>query len=201
MSSLTQSKVVQPQISGALWAILALMVGSVAINYIDRTSLSTAAPLLAQEAELAMSPAKMGVLLSACFWTYALLQIVSGWLGDRYGVRWVMAVGFFIWSVATAATGLVHGFGALLAMRLLLGAGESVAYPCYSKIIAANFAEHQRGLANSLIDAETKFGPALGMLADGMESWSGWGLAQRERTATSLCVAGSMVREPKRPVA
>lgn len=175
MSPLTQSKLVQPRIAGALWAILALMVVSVAINYIDRTSLSTAAPLLAQEAELAISPAKMGVLLSAFFWTYALLQIVSGWLVDRYGVRWVMAVGFFIWSAATAATGLVHGFGALLAMRLLLGAGESVAYPCYSKIIAANFAEHQRGLANSLIDAGTKFGPALGMLAGGilMERY-GW---------------------------
>jgi len=175
MSTLAQPKVAPPRIAGALWVVLALMVVSVAINYIDRTSLSTAAPLLAQEAELAISPAKMGVLLSAFFWTYALLQIVSGWLVDRYGVRWVMAVGFFLWSLATAATGLVHGFGALLAMRLLLGAGESVAYPCYSKIIAANFAEHQRGLANSLIDAGTKFGPAVGMLAGGilMERY-GW---------------------------
>ena len=130
MSTLAQPKVAPPRIAGALWVVLALMVVSVAINYIDRTSLSTAAPLLAQEAELAISPAKMGVLLSAFFWTYALLQIVSGWLVDRYGVRWVMAVGFFLWSLATAATGLVHGFGALLAMRLLLGAGESVAHPC-----------------------------------------------------------------------
>jgi MFS transporter, ACS family, D-galactonate transporter len=87
----------------------------------------------------------------------------------------VMAIGFFIWSVATAATGLVYGFGTLLCLRLLLGAGESVAYPCYSKIIAGNFAEHQRGLANSLIDAGTKFGPALGILAGGilMERY-GW---------------------------
>ena len=80
----------------------------------------------------------MGVLLSAFFWTYATLQLVSGWLVDRYGVRWVMAGGFFLWSVATAATGCVQGYGALLLMRLLLGCGESVAYPCYSKIIAGN---------------------------------------------------------------
>src|SRR5580765_1536542 len=78
-----------------------------------------------------------------------------------------MAIGFFIWSAATAATGLVQGFATLLAMRLLLGAGESVAYPCYSKIIAGNFAEHQRGLANSLIDAGTKFGPTIGVLLGG----------------------------------
>src|SRR5437762_2497715 len=98
------------KISGTLKGILVLMVVSVAINYIDRTSLSTAAPLLGREADLAISPAKMGVLLSAFFWTYSCLQLVSGWLVDRYGVRWVMAIGFLIWSAATAATGLLHGF-------------------------------------------------------------------------------------------
>jgi len=149
------------------------MVASVAINYIDRTGLSTAAPLLA--VDLSISPAKMGMLLSAFFWTYAAVQLISGWLVDRHGVRWVMASGFFIWSAATAATGLAHGFATLLWLRLLLGAGESVAYPCYSKIIAGNFAEDQRGLANSLIDAGTKFGPAVGIFAGGilMERY-GW---------------------------
>ena len=163
-----QPNAVHPRISGALKGLLILMVVSVAINYIDRTSLSTAAPLLERKDDLAIPPAKMGVLLSAFFWTYSFLQLVSGWLVDRHGVRWVMAIGFFIWSAATAATGLVYGFGSLLCLRLLLGAGESVAYPCYSKIIAGNFAEHQRGLANSLIDAGTKFGPALGILAGGI---------------------------------
>ncbi len=153
-------------ISGVLVGILVLMVVSVAINYIDRTSLSTAAPLLTTD--LAIPPARMGMLLSAFFWTYATLQLVSGWLVDRHGVRWVMAIGFFVWSAATAATGWVSGFATLLFLRLLLGAGESVAYPCYSKIIANNFSEEQRGLANSLIDAGTKFGPALGILAGGI---------------------------------
>ena len=168
MNAPAQPRRDDPRIPAALRAVLILMVVSVAINYIDRTSLSTAAPLLQRPEDLAIPPAKMGMLLSAFFWTYATLQLVSGWLVDRYGVRWVMAGGFFIWSVATAATGWVHGFGALLLMRLLLGSGESVAYPCYSKIIAGNFAEHQRGLANSLIDAGTKFGPAVGVLAGGI---------------------------------
>jgi MFS family permease len=149
------------------------MVASVAINYVDRTGLSTAAPLLADE--LSIAPAKMGMLLSAFFWSYASLQLVSGWLVDRYGVRWVMATGFFLWSAATAATGLVHDFALLVSLRLLLGAGESVAYPCYSKIIAGRFEEHQRGLANSLIDAGTKFGPAIGIYAGGiLMSRYGW---------------------------
>jgi MFS transporter, ACS family, D-galactonate transporter len=153
-------------ISRPLWIVLILLVVSVAINYIDRGNLSIAAPLL--KTEMKLSPAQLGVLLSAFFWSYALLQILSGWLVDRYNVKWVMAIGFFVWSIATAATGLVSTFVALLLLRVLLGMGESVAYPCYSKIIAENYAEHQRGLANALIDAGTKFGPALGTLAGGV---------------------------------
>src|SRR5580765_2031302 len=115
------------RIPPALRALLLLMVASVVINYIDRTSLSTAAPLMQRPDDLAISPAKMGMLLSAFFWTYSVMQIAAGWLVDRHGVRWVMAGGFVIWSVATAATGWSGGFASLLAMRLLLGAGESVA--------------------------------------------------------------------------
>ena len=154
------------RISGTLSAILALMVVSVAINYIDRGSLSTAGPLLKDDIKMASD--EYGWLLSAFFWPYALLQIPAGWLVDRYSVKWVMALGFLVWSLATAATGLAHSFALLFAFRLLLGVGESVAYPCYSKIIAAHFHEGQRGLANGLIDAGTKLGPALGILAGGM---------------------------------
>jgi MFS family permease len=155
-----------PRISAALWIIIGLMFLSVAINYIDRGSLSTAAPLLV--VDMKIQPAQLGWLLSAFFWTYALCQISSGWLVDRFDVRWVMALGFLAWSLATAATGLAHSFGLLILLRLLLGVGESVAYPCYSKIIAAHFPEHGRGVTNAIIDAGTKLGPALGFLAGGM---------------------------------
>jgi sugar phosphate permease len=157
---------VSARISGAPLRVLALLVVSVSIFYMDRGNLSIAAPLLKDE--LGISTAQLGVLLSSFFWTYAAFQIVSGWLVDRVGGRWVLAGGFCIWSVTTAATGVVHGFGMLLLLRLLLGMGESVAYPCYSKILASRFAECQRGLANSLIDAGSKCGPAVGTLAGGL---------------------------------
>jgi MFS family permease len=142
------------------------LVLSVSINYIDRGNLSIAAPLLKDE--LGISASQLGILLSSFFWTYAAFQILSGWLVDRFDVNWVLAAGFFLWSVATAATGLIHGFEVLLLLRLLLGVGESVVYPCYSKILAAHFFEHQRGFANALIDAGTKVGPALGTLVGGV---------------------------------
>jgi len=166
MSGNSQPSSGNMRISGSLWVILVLLVVAVAINYIDRGSLSTAAPLL--KAEMDISPVQLGILLSAFFWTYSLLQIFSGWLADRYDVKWVMAIGFFIWSVSTAASGFVYAFAPLLLLRLMLGVGESVAFPCCSKIIAGSFAEHQRGRANSLIDAAGKFGPALGILLGGL---------------------------------
>jgi MFS transporter, ACS family, D-galactonate transporter len=113
--------------------VLAFLALSVFINYIDRGNLSIAAPMLKDE--LGMSASQLGVLLSSFFWTYSLFLILSGWLVDRLNVSWVMAIGFFLWSAATSATGFLHGFTALLVARLILGMGESVAYPAYSKIL------------------------------------------------------------------
>ncbi len=165
-ASESSTKPAASRLPAALWGVLALLVISVAINYIDRGNLSIAAPLLKEE--LGISPARLGLLLSSFFWTYSTFQIVSGWLVDRFDVNRIIAAGFLLWSAATAATGWIHSFETLVVFRLVLGIGESVAYPCYSKILAGHFPEHHRGFANALIDAGTKCGPALGTLAGGL---------------------------------
>jgi len=146
--------------------VLVLLAISAFINYVDRGNLSIAAPMLKDE--LGISALQLGVLLSAFFWTYACLQPLSGWMVDRWNVNWVFAIGFFLWSAATAATGLVHTFAALMILRLLVGLGESVAYPSYSKILALNFEEEHRGLANAAISAGQVLGPGMGMLFGGL---------------------------------
>jgi ACS family D-galactonate transporter-like MFS transporter len=148
------------------WFVLIWLAVSVGINYIDRGILSVTGVALSKELDL--KPHELGFLLSAFFWTYASFQLVSGWLIDRYNVLVVFAAGFAVWSAATALTGVVSGFAALFALRLVLGMGESVAYPSYSKIIAAGFPERQRGLANGLIDVGCKLGPAAGMVLGGL---------------------------------
>lgn len=112
----------------------------------------------------------MGLLFSAFFWTYSTLQLVgvAGWLSDRFSVGPVFAWGFFVWSCATLATGFLSGFAALFAMRLILGAGESLAYPCYCRILATEVPQHQRGRANALLDAGSKLGPGLGTFVAGL---------------------------------
>ncbi|HLH07302.1 MAG TPA: MFS transporter [Terriglobales bacterium] len=146
--------------------VLVLLGLSVFINYIDRGSLSIAAPSLKDE--LKITPEQLGFLLSAFFWTYACLQPVYGWLVDRVNVYWLLAGGFGVWSAATAATGFIRTFSALCALRLLVGIGEAVSYPAYSKIIALNYPEEHRGLANSVIASGLCLGPGFGMLLGGM---------------------------------
>jgi MFS transporter, ACS family, D-galactonate transporter len=147
--------------------LLALLVASIFLNYIDRSNLSLAAPLVQQE--FALSDAALGSLFSAFFWTYALLQLagISGWLADRFPAGLVLAGGLFLWSAATILTGVLSGLPALFAARLLVGAGESVAYPCYSRLFAAGIPSEHRGVANALLDAASKLGPALGTLLGG----------------------------------
>ena len=154
------------RLSGRLMVVVLLLGVSVFINYVDRGNLSIAAPMLKEE--MGISASQLGILLSAFFWTYACLQPFAGWLVDRLNVNWVMAGGFFLWSAATAATGLIRTFAMLFGLRLLLGMGESVAFPSYSKIIALNIPEEHRGIANSAVAAGMVLGPGLGMLLGGM---------------------------------
>ena len=162
----TPSISVRRQPSRVMRRVLVLLALSAFINFVDRGNLSAAAPLL--KTELALSDPGLGILLAAFFWSYALFQIASGWLVDHLDVKWMLAAGFFIWSVATAATGLVGSFALLLAARLVLGAGESVVYPAYSKILARYFPEDQRGLANSIILTGFYAGPAFGLFFGGI---------------------------------
>lgn len=148
---------------GALhWIALILLVISVCINYADRGNLGVAARSI--QLELHFSPQQLGILLGSFSLTYALMQLLAGPAIDRWNVNWLYAGGFLIWSAATGLTGIASSFATILCLRLVLGAGESVAYPAYSKIIAAEFPENLHGTANALIDAGSKMGPALGVM-------------------------------------
>jgi ACS family D-galactonate transporter-like MFS transporter len=90
------------RVSGRVLALLAI---AVFLNFVDRGNLSIAAPLLKDE--LRLSSSQLGILLSSFFWTYTFCQIPAGWIVDRFDVRWVLALGFLVWSSATFVTGVV----------------------------------------------------------------------------------------------
>jgi MFS transporter, ACS family, D-galactonate transporter len=153
------------KLSLALWSILALLFLSIFISYIDRGALSIAAPTL--EHEFSISPWQLGKLLSAFFWTYTPFLILSGWLADRFHAGYVLAIGFAVWSASTFFTGFSRGFAALLFFRLVLGVGESTAYPCFASIVVHHFPARHRGFASAFINVGVCVGPAFGLLLGG----------------------------------
>jgi MFS family permease len=136
------------------------------INYVDRGNLATAGPLV--KSEIGLSNTQFGLLVSAFFWTYTPSQLAAGWMAQRFNTYTVLSWGLVIWALATIATGLSSGFAALLALRLILGLGESVAFPCASKLIGEQVPQHQLGHANAHLAAGLSFGPAFGIFAGGM---------------------------------
>ncbi|KIZ47958.1 membrane protein, partial [Rhodopseudomonas palustris] len=137
------------------------MWSAIAINYIDRTVLSVAAPHLSKE--LSIPADQMGFILSAFFWSYALLQIPAGLLADRFGQKRGLGASVGLWSFATAATGLATGFYSLFAMRLGLGVGEAGAYPSNAGIASKWFPDRERATISGLFDSASKFGGAVAM--------------------------------------
>jgi MFS family permease len=143
------------------WPVVILLSFGMVIAYFDRVNLSVALPSMAEGFN--WSETQQGMALSAIFWTYTALQIPSGYLVDKYGVRIPYLIGFLLWSIASAATALTAGLTALIAVRMLVGIGESVVTPASMRYIRLHFEEKQRGLAVGLYMTGTKIGPALGL--------------------------------------
>jgi ACS family D-galactonate transporter-like MFS transporter len=143
------------------WLMIWLCFLANAIGYIDRANLAIAAPMI--RAELGIDAAAMGLVLSAFFWTYALMQLPAGWFIDKVGVRvaLVLAVGW--WSLFTAATGAARGVAQFVAARLMLGAGEASSQPSFAKVAYNWFPRSERGLACSVFNSGSTAGSALSL--------------------------------------
>ena len=115
------------------WRIFLLMLLLVAINYIDRASLSVAMPLIAPEFNL--SPALEGLMLSAFFWSYALMQIPVGAMLDRYHTRGIIATATLAWGAFQALGAASHNWILLMLTRMGLGFSESPVFPAGAKLM------------------------------------------------------------------
>src|SRR5579862_9835343 len=128
--------------------VLGLTLALTAIAYLDRVCISTAAP--AMQGDLHLGDAEMGYVFSAFTLAYALFEVPSGWLADRFGARVTLLRIVLWWSAMTAATGAVTGFGTLLAARFLFGMGEAGAYPSIARVYSRWLPARERGRAFGL---------------------------------------------------
>lgn len=128
--------------------VLGFTLALTAVAYLDRVCIATAAP--AMKADLRLTDAQMGYVFSAFTLAYALFEVPSGWLADRFGPRLMLTRIVVWWSVMTAATGLVWSFVALVVVRFLFGVGEAGTFPSMARAYARWLPAPERGRAFGL---------------------------------------------------
>src|SRR5260370_25025071 len=159
--------------NGTRWGAIALLFSAAVINFIDRGSISVALPLIASE--LNFSPSAQGTLLSAFFWSYAMMQIPMGWAVDRFDAKWVYAGAFALWSMACGLTGFAGTLATLAIVRMILGIGESAYFASSTKLVSQLFPPSERGFPTGLFECGTSFGLAIGtVLTAYLSAKFGW---------------------------
>jgi len=140
---------------------IALLLGvGVLVNYFDRVNLSVAHDAL--QRQFGISDVSFGYLLGAYSWTYAAMQLPSGSLLDRFGVRRVMLVATLLWALSSGLSAIAPTIVLLFAARYLLGVGEAPTFPANAKAIGLWFPERQRGVATATFDAAAKLSIGVG---------------------------------------
>ena len=141
------------------WWLVALLVSGMTFCYAQRGTLSVAAPFMIRELDI--NTETMGLMLSAFSWCYCFMQVPSGWIVDRFGVRRAYAWGFGLWSIACALTGAFRDVAAIMFFRVTMGVGQSVAFPASARTVANWFPDNERGLVNSSYLTGVRLGQAL----------------------------------------
>lgn len=129
------------------------------INYLDRSALSVAAPLISKD--LGLGPADLGFVFSSFFVGYALFNFVGGWAADRIGGKRVYALSMTAWSLFCALTATATGFVSLLVIRVLFGMGEGPLSATNNKVVHTWFPRREAASAVGIANCGTPLGGAI----------------------------------------
>ncbi len=127
--------------------------------YLDRICIGFLSDYIRQD--LGLTQKQTGYMVSAFFWSYALAQVPSGWLSDRFGARGILAFYILSWSAFTAWTGAAESLLILIASRLCCGIGQSGAYPAAASAVRRWMPLSSRGTASSCVANGGRIGAAL----------------------------------------
>jgi len=141
------------------WKVCVFLLTATMLSYLDRQALSVVAPTV--RAELQLDNAQLGLLLSAFFWSYALMHIFVGWFLDRFNIRYTYGIFVALWSFAQAASGLVTSFSGLFTTRLFLGAFETAGQTGAARIIARILPASDRAFANGIMMSGGSLGAVI----------------------------------------
>ncbi len=190
-----------PLSSGAVaaWSTLAILSGLNMLNYLDRYVMS--AVLTPMQKELRLDDADAGSVASAFMLGYFLSAPLFGYLGDRFPRKYLMLGGVMVWSLATAGSGLVHGFVHLFVIRIFVGVGGACFVTMGPSWISDLFAATRRNTALTLFYVAIPFGSAIGFTIGGWFAQQGdWRHAFIYAGLPGVFLAASLLllREPPR---
>jgi ACS family glucarate transporter-like MFS transporter len=127
--------------------------------YLHRFCMSYAQTYIRED--LSISNDELSFCFSAFFLTYALAQVPSGWMSDRFGARIMLTIYILVWSFFTAMMGMTAGVASLLAVRLLAGIGQAGAYPTAASLIGKWIPMSSRGTASGFVSWGGRLGSGL----------------------------------------
>ena len=143
----------------ARYTMLGFALGTMALAYVDRVAISMSS--LAIQRDLGLNDEQLGYAFSAFTLAYALFEVPSGWLADRFGARRMMTRIVLWWSAFTAATAAASGFFSLVGIRFLFGMGEAGVLPTLASAFRRWLPDRERGRAFGLTVAAGALGSAI----------------------------------------
>jgi predicted MFS family arabinose efflux permease len=153
---------------------LAVLSGINLLNYLDRYVVSALLPDL-QRAPMRLTDFELGTLMSGFLIVYMLAAPLFGRLGDRGSRPRPIAIGVFLWSLATGLSGLARSYAQLLAARAMVGIGEAAYGTIAPSLLADFFSRRTRGRAFAVFNMAIPVGAALGYIVGGvMRQHFGW---------------------------
>jgi MFS family permease len=148
------------------YTILAMLCFLAMITYLDRAMIGSAKDDIM--GAVGQPPAKFFYLLTAFQIAYALFEVPTGWMGDRFGPRATLLRIVVWWSFCIALTAfagftipgletVLIGFTALVVIQFLFGMGEAGAFPNITRALYNWFPVSQRGSAQGMIWLSARF--------------------------------------------
>jgi sugar phosphate permease len=133
------------------YRVVAMATTLAMITYLDRVCIAKLAPDIMRDLDL--SKIQMGYVFSSFALAYAMFEIPTAWWADRSGTRSVLTRIVVWWSCFTAATAAATGYGSLLVLRFLFGAGEAGAWPCVARTFSRWIPSQERGTVQGVFFA------------------------------------------------
>jgi MFS transporter, ACS family, glucarate transporter len=152
----------QIRATGVRWKMLAWLCSLSAITYVSRIAIIQVQDRM--ELDLHLTPAHLAFAFSAFSLAYAVFEIPSGWLGDRFGPRKILIRIVLFWTAFTALTGLSWSLASLIVFRFLFGAGEAGAFPNIGRATREWFPFQERGFTQGMVWLFARWGGAVAPL-------------------------------------